>query len=149
MSKYSLMFLMQHKVLQKYQSILIIFWNAELSGYWSYLSLGPRCVPSVFAGVWACISINATFIGITRDSDDFPLNVTVFHIKKNIRNYYILKIIICYHDCNKLIISCTFKIFQLLSSFLIIFSSYFEDLFSTFLSNLMFLNFSVYESFPR
>ena len=67
----------------------LFVWNAELSGYWSYLSLGPRCVPSVFAGVWACISINATFIGITRDSDDFPLNVTVFHIKKNSRNYSI------------------------------------------------------------
>ena len=69
----------------------LFVWNAELSGYWSYLSLGPRCVPSVFAGVWACISINATFIGITRDSDSFPLNVTVFHIKKNSRNYYILE----------------------------------------------------------
>ena len=135
---------MQHKVLQKYQSILIILWNAELSGYWSYLSLGPRCVPSVFAGVWACISINATFIGITRDSDDFPLNVTVFHIKKNSRNYYITsKLSFVIITVNKLIISCTLEIFQLSSSFPIIFSSYYEDFFSTLMSDLMFLNFSV------
>ena len=90
----------------------LFVWNAELSGYWSYLSLGPRCVPSVFAGVWACISINVTFIGITRDSDDFPLNVTVFHIKKIIEIIIYLKTIICYHNCNKSIISCTLKIFQ-------------------------------------